>query len=77
MTKWEYERFDLNNLARSETDLDVLNGAGAQGWELVSINSCNIAIMKRAVATPTTRTTRASATSAASATTTGTTSRTK
>ncbi|MDX2205104.1 MAG: hypothetical protein NW223_20310 [Hyphomicrobiaceae bacterium] len=68
MTKWEYERIDLNNLGRTETDIDVLNGAGAQGWELVSINSCNIAILKRAVAAPApTRATKSSAAAAPAA----------
>lgn len=60
MTKWEYERIDLNTLARNETDIDVLNEAGAQGWELIAINPCNVAILKRAVATTATRAPRAS-----------------
>lgn len=50
MTKWEYEKIDLNSLGRSESEIDVLNLAGSNGWELVAINSCNIAIMKRPVA---------------------------
>lgn len=67
MIKWEYERIDLNILARSETDIDVLNNAGAKGWELVSINNCNIAILKRAVSVPTTRATKTAAAAASTA----------
>ena len=62
MTKWEYHKIDLNTLSRSESELDALNHAGAQGWELMSINSCNIAIFKRAIAAP--KATRATAASA-------------
>lgn len=47
--KWEYQKVDLNILRRNQSELDVLNAAGAQGWELVSIDVCNIAILKRCV----------------------------
>ena len=50
MTKWEYEKIDLNSLPRGQSDLGTLNAAGAEGWELVAINTCNIAIMKREIA---------------------------
>lgn len=63
MTKWEYHKIDLNTLSRSETDLDALNHAGAQGWELVTINHCNIALFKRAVPAP--KATRASSSASA------------
>lgn len=63
MTKWEYERIDLNTLPRHESEIDVLNVAGANGWELVSINSCNVAIMKRAAIAA--KATRPAATAAA------------
>jgi len=63
MTKWEYQKIDLNTLSRSETELDALNHAGAQGWELITINSCNIALFKRAVSAP--KVARTSATAAA------------
>ncbi len=52
MIKWEYSRIDLNSLARGETEIDALNAAGAQGWELVAVNDCNIAILKRSIAPP-------------------------
>ncbi|RTL71794.1 MAG: hypothetical protein EKK41_08060 [Hyphomicrobiales bacterium] len=64
MTKWEYERIDLNTLARNETDIDLLNEAGAQGWELIAINACNVAILKRAIPTTPTRAPRASSSGA-------------
>lgn len=63
MTKWEYHKIDLNTLSRSETELDALNHAGAQGWELVYINSCNIAVFKRGIPAP--KATRASAAASA------------
>lgn len=49
MTKWEYEKIDLNTLSRHESEIDALNLAGSNGWELVAINNCNVAIMKRSV----------------------------
>lgn len=49
MTKWEYDKIDLNAIPRHETEISILNLAGASGWELVAINACNIAIMKRAL----------------------------
>lgn len=47
--KWEYQKIDLNTLRRNETELDVLNAAGAEGWELVAVDMCNMAILKRGV----------------------------
>lgn len=61
--KWEYLKLDLNALSRSESELDALNHVGAQGWELVFINSCNIAILKRGIPAP--KTTRATTSIAA------------
>lgn len=47
MTTFEYSILDLNALRRKQTDLDALNEKGAEGWELVSISSINIALLKR------------------------------
>lgn len=55
MTNWEYDTIDLNILGRNQTEMDVLNAAGAQGWELVAINACNVAILKRPVPAANTR----------------------
>lgn len=49
MTQWEYEKVDLNNLPRKTSDLDLLNDAGKEGWELVAITVNNFAVMKRQV----------------------------
>jgi hypothetical protein len=47
--EWEYLRIDLNQRRPREDELDLLNRAGAEGWELVSINTTNIAYLKRPV----------------------------
>jgi hypothetical protein len=52
MPVWEYEKIDLNDLPRKRDDTDLLNDAGKDGWELVSISSNNFAYMKRMVPTP-------------------------
>jgi hypothetical protein len=35
--EWEYRKIALNQLPRKTEDLDVLNDAGHEGWELVAI----------------------------------------
>lgn len=47
VTLWEYSAIDLNDLPRKTLELDLLNNAGAEGWELVAISNLNIAILKR------------------------------
>ena len=49
MTMWEYDQINLNELPRKMNALDVLNDAGAEGWELVTLTALNIAILKRPV----------------------------
>ena len=45
--RWEYEKIDLNCAPRKSDDVDVLNGAGRDGWELVAVTPTNIAYLKR------------------------------
>jgi hypothetical protein len=52
MLRWEYRKLNLNELPRRTDDIDLLNSAGATGWELVSISSINIAVLKRQVIAP-------------------------
>ena len=49
MTTWEYDKVDLNSLARKTEDVDLLNEVGREGWELVHITSNNIAYLKRPI----------------------------
>lgn len=49
MTEWEYRKFDLNQQGPRSDELDMLNTAGAEGWELISITSTNIAYLKRPI----------------------------
>jgi hypothetical protein len=49
MPQWEYEKLDLNDTPRRGNEIDILNEAGQNGWELVAITPNNIAILKRAV----------------------------
>ena len=49
MSQWEYLRLDLNDAPERGTEIDVLNRAGGEGWELVGITSTNIAYLKRPI----------------------------
>jgi len=44
--QWEYRKINMNELPRKTDDIDLLEDAGADGWELVAINSLNIAYLK-------------------------------
>jgi hypothetical protein len=48
MPQWEYTKLDLNDLPRNTQELEVLNDAGKDGWELVTILN-GIAYLKREV----------------------------
>jgi len=45
--QWEYLKIDLGTHPRRTEEIDLLNGAGADGWELVVIMGNNIAYLKR------------------------------
>jgi hypothetical protein len=47
VTVWEYRRINLSEQRPRSDELDMLNVAGADGWELVGITSHNIAYLKR------------------------------
>ena len=47
MTEWEYRKIDLSQQRPRSDELEMLNAAGAHGWELVGITSNNIAYLKR------------------------------
>ena len=47
MSEWEYRKIDLNQHRPQGDELDLLNAAGADGWELVGITSNNFAYLKR------------------------------
>lgn len=49
MVGWEYRKIDLNQQRPRGDELELLNAAGADGWELVGITSHNIAYLKRSV----------------------------
>jgi hypothetical protein len=52
MHQWEYQKLGLNDLPRKADDIDVLNAAGKDGWELVAITANNVAILKRQILGP-------------------------
>jgi hypothetical protein len=52
MHGWEYCTIDLNDLPRKTVVVDLLNGAGAEGWEMVAVTANQIAYMKREIARP-------------------------
>ncbi len=49
MTQWEYDKVDLSSLSTKISNLDLLNDAGKEGWELVAVTVNNFAVMKRKV----------------------------
>ena len=49
MTAWKYRKIDLNQYRPRSDELDMLNAAGADGWELVAIASNNVAYLKRPI----------------------------
>jgi hypothetical protein len=50
--EWEYTRINLNEVPRRTDDIDLLNDAGKNGWELVAITTNNIAFLKRSIGEP-------------------------
>ena len=49
MPSWRYRLIDLANLPRWTRELDLLNEVGKEDWELVIINTNNVAYLRRAV----------------------------
>ena len=49
MPDWEYRKIDLNQQRPRSDELELLNAAGADGWELDSITNNNIAYLKRPI----------------------------
>ena len=49
MGLWEYRKIALNQLSAKTADVDLLNDAGEEGWELVVILPNNIAYLKREI----------------------------
>ena len=46
VTEWEYRKIDLNQQRPRSDELEMLNAAGADGWELVAITSNNIGVFE-------------------------------
>ena len=49
MPEWEYLKIDLNDLPRNTESIDLLNNAGKNGWELVTLTINNLAFLKRPI----------------------------
>ena len=49
MTEWEYTAISLSDLPLEILDIDVLNDAGKEGWELIIITANHIAYLKRQI----------------------------
>ena len=52
MPQWEYSKIDLNNVPVKSSELDTLDDAGKDGWELVGITANNCAYLKRPIEDP-------------------------
>jgi hypothetical protein len=49
MQQWEYHKLHLNDLPEQADEIDILNDAGKDGWELITITPNNMAILKRQI----------------------------
>jgi hypothetical protein len=49
MAHWEYRKIDLKDLPNKIEDIDILDDAGRDGWELVAIGTNHVAYLKRQV----------------------------
>ena len=49
MTQWEYRKIDLSRIDPRLDDIELLNDAGLDGWELLTIMANNVAYLKRCV----------------------------
>ena len=47
MSEWEYQKLDLNDARPRQDDVDMLNRAGREGWELVAVTPSGVAYLKR------------------------------
>jgi hypothetical protein len=52
VSEWEYSRINLNEVPRRADDIDALNDAGKEGWELVAITTNNVAFLRRPIGEP-------------------------
>ena len=52
MTQWEYRKIHLSGLPPGGGDIDILNDAGADGWEIVGVTINNVAYLKRQLVEP-------------------------
>jgi hypothetical protein len=52
MAEWEYRKIDLNDPPREKSDVDLLEKAGEDGWELIVITPNSIAYLKRPMSKP-------------------------
>jgi hypothetical protein len=49
MPAWEYRKIHLNDVSPRGDEIDLLNDAGKDGWEVVGITSNNTAYLKRPI----------------------------
>ena len=52
MVRWEYLTLDLANLPGRIDEIDVLNDAGEEGWELIAIMTNKVAYLRRPIDDP-------------------------
>ncbi len=52
MAAWEYRKIDLGTSQLTTNDIELLNAAGEEGWEVVHITDNNVAYLKRSSEKP-------------------------
>lgn len=51
MPVWEYRKIDLADAKHINREIELLNAAGEEGWEVVHITANNVAYLKREIGT--------------------------
>ena len=49
MPRWEYSKINLSDTPPKTDEMELLNAAGNDGWELVGITTNNFAYLKRRI----------------------------
>jgi hypothetical protein len=52
MVRWEYHALDLADLPGRVNEVEMLNKAGEDGWELIAIVANHVAYLRRQVDEP-------------------------
>jgi hypothetical protein len=52
MPEWQYRKIDLSDLPPKTEAIDLLNDAGSEGWEVITITGNGVAYLKLQIERP-------------------------